>query len=71
MSDDMMEEEHQEDSDIAKCDIDPREQCEWYETRKAVVGTREIPWCANPDNAGGNCNHTVCPIVEDVNEDNG
>lgn len=50
---------------------DPREQCEWYEVERAIVGNRVIKtWCSNPDNSGGDCNYTVCPVVEDINEEN-
>lgn len=69
---DKVEEEHEMDSSIREYgnrDIRAEEQCEWYEVERAIVGNRPIrSFCSNPDNSGGECNHTVCPLTEDIND---
>jgi len=56
---------------IEESDIYPGDQCEWFCEQKAIVGTRIIKtWCANPDNNGGVCCYSRCPIVADINEEN-
>lgn len=48
--------------------IDEINDCEWYEVKTAIVGTRDVMFCANPDNLGGTCTPSKCPLIEDWND---
>ena len=51
-------------------DINPSEQCEWFEVETAIVGGHvKRQWCAHADNSGGVCCHAKCPVVEDINDE--
>lgn len=55
---------------VSESDIYPGEQCEWFVEQRAIVGTRIIrTWCSHPDNNGGQCRYSKCPIVEDINDE--